>query len=260
MKRSGWFISFALTVVLVMIAFATPASALEFGVRGYYWFPKFSTDFKVDGLNQIGTELNDNILNLDRDYIPSVEAYVGIGKNHLSLMYTPVKYSGNTHLTQQIIYQGQTYNPGDYVETNLDFTIIDLEYQRDLINVENLLAGFSFGPILKVKYLDGSTELNAPIKGADYDLKEKFQIPIPMIGLGAHIGVLTNILEARAKITGIGYSGNWVYEGLAEVSWTPFPFLDLSGGYKFINVDIDYKDTYLKANFTGPYVALTIGF
>jgi len=93
------------------------------------------------------------------------------------------------------------------------------------------------------------------------DESETFKAPIPMIGLGMHVGILADILEVRAKATGIGYSGNTFYEGLADVSLTPFPFLDIHGGYRIMKLEVDdISDVYADLEFKGPYVGLTISF
>jgi len=81
-----------------------------------------------------------------------------------------------------------------------------------------------------------------------------------MIGVGAHIGLIANILEARAQVTGMGYSGNYVIEALADISVTPFPFVDLHGGYKYIGLQIDKSNYYMNTQFYGPFAALTVGF
>jgi hypothetical protein len=242
--------------VILLIVFSHAACALEIGARAYYWFPTFKSDLRA---GDDGTNVNvRDVLGVGYEYYPSIEAFAGIGKHHLSLMYTPVDYSGSTTLLQPVVFRGKTYTSGKHVETDLKFMMLDLEYQIDILNMENLLAGFSIGAIGKIKYLDGEARLNAPSLG--YDEKETFQIPIPMVGLGAHIGLLANILEARAKLTGIGYSGNVIYEGMADVSWTPFPFIDLHGGYRIIKIDVDESGIYLNSEFSGPYVAVTVGF
>ena len=64
----------------------------------------------------------------------------------------------------------------------------------------------------------------------------------------------------RAKVTGIGYSGNYLYEALADLSFTPFPFLDIHAGYKTIRLKIDYSDLFLDSEFSGPFVGLTVKF
>lgn len=242
--------------VILLVTFPYAAYALEIGARAYYWFPTFKSDLRAGGG---GTEVNvKDVLGVGYEYHPSIEAFAGIGKHHLSIMYTPVDYSGSTTLSQKVVFRSKNYTVGTPVDTNLKFMMLDLEYQIDIINMENLLAGFSLGAIGKIKYLDGEAKLNAPSLG--YNEKETFQIPIPMVGLGAHIGILANILEARAKLTGIGYSGNVIYEGMADVSWTPFPLIDLHGGYRIIKIDVDESGIYLNSEFSGPYAAVTVGF
>jgi hypothetical protein len=72
--------------------------------------------------------------------------------------------------------------------------------------------------------------------------------------------MLADILEARLLVTGIGYSGNTVFDSQADVSFTPFPFLDISGGYRLFTIDVDIDDVQADYNTSGPYVALTISF
>jgi hypothetical protein len=254
--RAGFIVMVGLFFVIGAV---NSASALELGARAYYWFPSFKTDVRADDLGIPGNDINvKDMLGLSTKYFPSVEAFAGIGKHHLSLTYTPVDYSDSTLLASNVTFKGKTYTGGDTVETELKFAMLDLEYQYDLLDFENILAGFSIGLIGKVKYLDGKVRLNDTT--ASIDEKETFQVPVPMLGLGLHIGILADLLEARAKVTGIGYSGNSLIEAFADLSVTPFPFLDIHGGYKIIRVNVEHNDYYMDSEFSGPYVALTVGF
>jgi hypothetical protein len=139
--------------------------------------------------------------------------------------------------------------------------MIDLEYQYKLLNFKNILAGLSIGIIAKVKYLDSEVRIHSSSPGSVYDTQKDIGVPIPMIGVGAKIGLLANILEARAKFVGMGYSDNFFYDGLADISFTPFPFLNIHGGYRAMSVKIDnISDVYAKMDFYGPYVGLAISF
>ena len=60
--------------------------------------------------------------------------------------------------------------------------------------------------------------------------------------------------------TDISYSGNYLYETLADLSLTPFPLLDIHAGYKVLRVHLDRDDLFLNADFAGPYLALTVSF
>jgi len=247
---------FLLGCILIFLA-GIPVHAFELGARAYYWFPSLQGDMRVDdGGKGTKVDLKDD-LGVDDESFPSVEVYGGLGRHHLSLMYTPIDYSGSTTLDQDVRFKGKTYARETKVDSDLEACMLDLEYQGDIINLENILAGFSLGIIGKVKYFDGEAKLNSAAEG---ETKETFSLPIPMIGIGAHIGILANILEARAKVTGMGYSGNVIYEALADISWTPFPFLDIHGGYRHIKIDVDEDDFYLNSSFSGPYAALSVGF
>lgn len=257
MKKCVLSVFCVLAGFLLTVSLTTPAFALEFGARGYYWFPEFKSDLRLNSSGSTGTEFNlKDTFDLSNKGIPSVEAYAGIGKHHFSLMYTEVKYSGTQTLSSPITFGGKAYSGN--VSGDFNFRMIDAEYQIDLLNFENLLAGFSIGAIGKVKYFEGEAKLNNAAQG---ETSQTFRLPIPMVGVGAHLGIIANILEARAKFTGMGYSGNYIYEGLADISVTPFPFLDIHGGYRVIGVKVDnVSDVTAKTMFQGPFVALTIGW
>ena len=258
MKKWNLSIVGTLAVFVFLLGFVVSAQAFEIGARGYYWWPEFSGDIRVDKDGVTGTNINvEDELGVGDESYPSVEVFAGIGKHHISLMYTKADYSGEKNLSRTIDFMGKTYTAGTFVQSDLEFTMLDLEYQYDLLDLENVLAGFSLGVIGKIKYLEGEARL----RGGGYDESETFRAPIPMVGLGVHVGILADILEVRAKATGIGYSGNKFYEGLADVSLTPFPFLDIHGGYRIIKLEVDdISDVYSDIEFKGPYAGLTISF
>lgn len=256
MLRSHLFRFVLMIFFLAPVLVPTASNALEFGVRGYYWFPTLKGDLQVDTDSVKGTKVDlKDTLGIDRKNIPSVEAFAGIGNHHLSLMYTHVNYTGSAVLTN-VVFNGATFN--GLTDSDFRLRMLDAEYQYDLIDLENILAGFSIGVLGKVKYVNGEARLNNAGTG---ESKNTFDVAVPMIGAGAHIGILLDILEARAKVAGIGYSGSYCYEGLAEVSYTPFPFLDLAGGYRYLKFKIDdISHITADSEIAGPYLSLTISF
>jgi outer membrane protein len=252
MKKIYLILSLLLAVLLVPVS----SSAFEVGARGYYWFPSLDGTVKVEESGVGDTIDFDKDLGIDDENYPSVEAFVGLGNHHLSLAYTEIDYSGKEELTRSIEFAGETYTIGDVVTSSIEFSMIDLHYQYDLLDLENILAGFSLGGVLQLKYLDGDVAL----KTTGIDETEDFTLPIPMLGVNLHVGILADILEARLRGTAIGYSGNSIYEIMADVSWTPFPFMDIHGGYKTFVIDIDEDDVLFDYDMSGPYVALTVGF
>jgi hypothetical protein len=250
-------IYYALTFFLALALIPLTSSAFEIGARGYYWFPSLDGKLKVDEANIIGTTIDfENDLAIkDEDY-PSVEAFVGVGRHHLDLGYTKIDYSGSNVLTRDIVFNGKTYSIGDLVSSSIEYKMIDFHYQYDFIDLENVLAGFSLGGVLQVKYLDGEVSL----KTTGLDEKEDFTLPIPMVGLNLHIGIIADILEARVRGTIMTYSGDSMYELMGDISWTPFPFIGIHGGYKTFVIDVEEEDALLDYNMSGPFAAITISF
>jgi len=247
----------ALPLLLAILLSPLSSSAFEIGARGYYWFPSLDGTMRVDEANLIGTNIDfkDDLGIEDEDY-PSGEVFVGLGRHHLSLTYTNIDYSGSKTLTRTIWFKGKPYTIGSPVTSSIEYQMIDFHYQYDFLDLENVLAGFSLGGVLQVKYLDGEVSL----KTTGLDEKEDFTIPIPMVGLNLHIGLISDILEARLRGTAMSYSGNTIYEIMADISLTPLPFIGIHGGYKTFVIDIDEEDVMLDSDMSGPYVALTVSF
>jgi len=244
--------------LLVFLA-ASLGQAFELGVRGYYWFPAFRGDIKVDKDYLSGTEFSaKDYMDVGNKGYPSLEAYGGIGKHHLSLMYTQIGHSNENLLSANINFAGKTYPAGTTTDADLTLRVIDLEYQYDIFKFKPILAGFTLGVIGKLKYIDGESSLSAPIIGKT---KETYGTIVPMVGLGAHLGLLANILEVRLKVSGMGYSNNLYLDGMADISVTPFPFVDISAGYRIMKIKMDnVQDVTNDFFLAGPYIGLSIGF
>ena len=249
----------ALSLLLAVLLLPVSSLAFEIGARGYYWFPSLDGNLKVDEAGIEGTTIDfDKDLGIDDENYPSVEAFVGLGDHHLSLTYTEIDYSGRKELSEKIVFKGKEYKTGYIVDSSIEYTMIDFHYQYDVLDLENILAGFSLGAVFQVKYLEGDVSLKTT--NTNIDEKEDFTLPIPMLGLNLHVGILADILEARIRGAAIGYSGNTIYEVMGDISWTPFPFIDIHGGYKTFVIDIDEDDVVFDYDMSGPYVALTVSF
>ena len=259
MKKTFGVILATVAGFLFVITLTVPAEAMEFGARGFWWFPSLKANMRVDKSGIRGDDINlKDDLGLDDKSTYSVEAFAGTKNHHFSVMYTPLDYSAGKTINRSLTFNGQTYAANTAVDSSLKMRMLDAEYRYDLINLENILAGFSIGILGKVKYLDGEAKLTSALTG---EQKQTFGVPIPMIGAGMHIGLIANILEARAKGAWMGYSGSYFYDASADISLTPFPFLDIHGGYRIMKLKIDnVSDVYGDMDFYGPFVGISIGF
>lgn len=247
--------------IFFSLSLVVRANAFELGARAYVWFPDLKkSDVQTISNGIKGNDINaKDVLGIGNKATYSVEAYGGLGKNHVSLAFTPFDYSADTVLLNNLTFNGKSIAAGSPIRSDMAYSMFDLKYQRDLINMENILAGFSIGGIAQLKYSTGSFKLNSGATG--FDQKKSFDSILPMIGVGAHIGLIANLLELRAQATVGGYgSDNYSYEGLADISITPFPILDIHAGYKFLQLKMDVNDYKMDTLYTGPYVAVAVGF
>jgi len=246
-----------LSVTLCLVFMAMPSAAVELGVRGYYWLPDLDGDVSYKGDGTPGTELDlMDDLGMERESYPMIEVFAGFGDHHLSFTYYKADYSGSETLEETIEFGGATYTAGVDVDTTLEYTVMDFAYQWDVIDLENFLAGGSLGLVGKVKYLDITAGVESDVESEEADISA----PIPMLGVNVHVGILLDVIEARLQVTGMGYSGFSVVEFLGDVSYTPFPFMDIHAGYRSFSMNVDVDDVEANLLTAGPYVALTIGF
>ena len=253
MKRSILLIIFFLAVFGIVM----PVSAFELGVRGYYWFPELSGVMRVDDAGIVGTEINlEDDLDIDNESYPVVEMFAGIGKHHLSLAFYNLDYDGDNVLTKDIYFDGKLFQTNERVVSGLEYDNYDVMYRYDLIDLENFLAGGSLGLVARLMVFDGS----ASITSATVTAKKDFTAPVPLAGAHFHVGILKDLIEARVLVTGMQYKDNTAFDGQAEISLTPFPFLDIHGGYRFFKINVDEDDVKFDIDNSGLYVGLTLSF
>jgi outer membrane protein len=245
---------------VLSLATAVPARALpdfEIGARGMYWFPDLTANVQTFTAGTPETDIDvKSDLNMEDENFPSGEAFLRYGRVHFRVGYTPLTFDGNRRLTRQIVFDGQTYNVSDDVVSQVELKMLDGEVQFDLIRPDLLAANVNFGILLKVKYVDGSAELRSTAATR----KKDFTAPIPMVGAAAGVGFLKDMVRADARVSGIGYSGNHLFEGDAYASFAPLPFIRIQGGYRLIDLKIDEDDIVAELELKGPYLGAQISF
>ncbi len=237
----------------VVLLGAGQARAFEVGARAAYWVPALSGEVRLDGtLPGTRVDLADDLGITDENFFFG-DAWVWLGDHHLTLSAARIDYSGSETLSG-VVFGDYTFSgPTD---TSIEYTVLDLTYRYDLVDLENVLAGLSVGPELQAKYLDGEVRMEA----AGVEERRSFQIPVPMVGLGGHVGILADLLEVRARIAIISLRGDRVLEASGEVAFSPLPFVDLTAGYRHFDIDVEEGDLLLSYTQSGPYVGLGIVF
>jgi len=195
------------------------------------------------------------IFNDDESY-PLIEVFAGIGRHHLSLSFYSADYDGDVVLSKDIPFDGELYRANERVVSSLEYDNYDFIYRYDVIDLENFLVGGSIGLVARLLVFDGYVSIDSTTLRSEED----FNLPLPMVGVNFHVGLLKDIIEARVLLTGISYSGDMALDGLAEISVTPFSFLDVHGGYRFFKIDVEEDDVTFDFENSGLFVALTVSF
>lgn len=245
-------LSTGLFLTTAIILSASQSNALvEVGARAAYWLPKLSGDLSLDGASEGDTlNLTDKLGMEDENFFIG-DAWLWIGDSHITISGMQVKYSGSKDLNN-IDFGDKTF--GADTDSTLEYKMLDLSYQYDLLDLENCLAGFSIGPSINAKYIDGEVKLSA----GNQEESQSFKVILPMVGVGAHMGILSDILEVRARAAVLPLDKNYILDYQGEISYNPLPFIELVGGYKGFVVNVEKDDLLLDYNQTGPYVGLSL--
>jgi outer membrane protein len=246
--------------VLLLLSLSSTAQALPgvgAGVRGTYWFPDLSATAQstFGGVPETEFNLKDD-LGMDDENFLSGEAFLRFGRVHFRVGYTKISYDGSATLSQDIEFNGQIFPVNDNVISSLDVKMLDAEVQVDILRPDFVAASFYLGLIGKVKYVDLDLELTS----TTLTEKQDFQGPVPMVGLAAGAGFLNDLLRVDARVTGMAYSGNHLYEADGFVSLVPFPFLRIQGGYRYLDLKADEDDLRADVELKGPYVGAQLSF
>ncbi|OGP35105.1 MAG: hypothetical protein A2X88_04250 [Deltaproteobacteria bacterium GWC2_65_14] len=255
MRRFAWIIA-----AVFLAAPAAPAAAMpgfEAGVRGTYWFPDLSAKIQTFDPPPAGTKFDvKDDLGVGDENLPSGEAFLRVGRFHLRAGFTPVSFDGSKALAREIVFSGQTFTVSDTVISSLDMKMLDGEIQVDILRPDLVAASFYLGLVGKVKYVDGEVEL----RGSAVTERKDFKAPIPMVGLAAGAGLLKDMVRIDARAAGMAYSGNHLYEGEVYLSFAPFPFVRIQGGYRWIDLQVDKDDVVAELTLKGPYAGAQISF
>jgi hypothetical protein len=227
------------------------------GIRGMYWFPDLSATAQtiIAGMPETKFDLKDDLGMEDENFL-SGEAFLRLGRVHCRIGYTKISYDGSEMLSQEIEFNGQVFPVGDNVVSSLDLKMLDAEIQVDILRPDFVGSRFYLGLIGKVKYVD----LDLEIASTALTEKEGFRVPVPMVGLAMGAGFLNDALRFDARVSGMAYSANYLYEVDAFASLAPFPYLRVQGGYRYIDLKVDEDDLLADIDLKGPYVGAQLSF
>jgi hypothetical protein len=247
---------------LFLFAPVGPAAALPFvEVWGEfrYWRPILESSIvasapgfpenPVDPVSDLGLDKEQN----------AFEGRVGLtllGRHKFRIGYLPLSFDGDRTVTRDIIFGGTTFTATvDRVLTDLDVKILQAGYEFDFLKTP---VGY-LGVLFEIHYFDVEAHLRTVTSAKDESADFKF--PFPAVGLAFRAYPITRILSVGAEVVGvtIGSKGHFL-DGEASVTLSPWPFVELTGGYRVIDLHGEEGDDSFDLRLHGPFASLTVRF
>ena len=196
-------------------------------VAGTIWNPTPEIVISSEALGILGDSVDFvNTLGLEKSKFKQLKVVLRPGTKHkFRIEYTPIHYNAVKTLTARFVFNGQRYDIGLPVTSDLSWKAYRFGYEYDFVYKDR---GF-VGVLLETKYTDITATLTANLLGLSRTEFTHARGPIPSIGVIARGYVVPNI-----SITG-EFSG--------------FPEIGTTGSSRYGGKYYDF-DLYGTVNFT----------
>jgi len=271
---------FAITVCLAAVLCAAPAQA-QYGARpaasdratgetyhvevtGAFWNPTPDIVISSEQFGQIGSNVDFvNTLGIADTKFKQLKIVVRPATKHkFRFEYTPINYDAQKVITASFVFNGQQFQVGIPVTTNLKWNAYRFGYEWDFVYKSRGFVGL----LLDLKYTDIDATLTSPAVGVAQFTHA--QAPIPAIGVVGRGYVVPNIsitgefsafkLPERALNTD-DYSGRYYdFDLYGTVNFTDHFGALL--GYRTWNVFYKVKRDTDTLHMTGPYFGGLVRF
>jgi hypothetical protein len=230
-----------------------PYSPVE--VEARYWMPDVEGEaFITEGGSSTMVDLEDD-LGMDEAHVPNGKLKFNFNEQHsVRLSYLYLNAEGNKNLSRTIVYNGQTYPVSTNVDSELNVHYFTLGWFWNFIQSEPLKAGL----FLDVKGISAESSLKAPSVGLSND--QDFTGAAPTPGAMAEFKILPQ-LSAFGEISGLPAGGyGHFFDAEGGLKWDITPNFALTGGYRVIDIEVDYKDDSGSITLPGPFVGGILKF
>ena len=243
-----------LAAAVLGCALSTTASAdvLGFEVGGYVWQQDYEGDIQ-DGSSVVDLDTD---LALDDDnnnvFYIALEHPIPLLPN-IRLQQTEIKFDGESTLSRNIDFDGQTFNINADVVSDLDLSHTDATlYYEILDNWVSLDLG------LTVRKFDGSAEI--ALADGSQVAREVLDDAVPMLYLGAKFELPLTGLYAGANANAISAGDSTITDYQIKLGYETDFGLGIEAGVR--RFDLDYEDDDEEADVVidGSYIGVFYHF
>lgn len=232
--------------------YAEPVMELE----GMFWMPSLDAKAKVTE-NSVGTEIDfsDDLDVKDEDF-SEIRLNIKISdSSKIRLGFTNMDYSGDNVITQNYIFNGQTYTAGNRVVTKLDMDYLRLGF---MTNFAKNSKGNEIGTLVEFKGFSGNAQLQANSLGLNEN--EDFDIILPTIGMYMKVNVLPKLFM-YGEVSGLpAGSLGYLLDTEVGLRLQATENIAICGGYRMLSVDAEKDDDYAEIKTDGAFVSAIISY
>ncbi|HEY5757094.1 MAG TPA: hypothetical protein VIU34_14775 [Steroidobacter sp.] len=201
------------------------------------------TELRVDPtLATQGTLINaeDDLGLDDNKLLPLAEITLLPGERHLiRLNGFSLRRSASQIIDETIVFDDQTYRPGERVDSTLNLTSFGLTYGYSIVKTQRFDFALSFGvQIVEV-------EANAVVRSRVVRDSETGVTPLPLAGIEGRFDFNDRwSFEARVQYLSVEFDeiDGSVLDARGALTWRMNPYLVFGLGYRTFDVKVDSRD------------------
>lgn len=201
------------------------------------------TDIRIDPtIATAGTLINaeDDLGLDDSTLLPLAEITLLPGDRHLiRLSGFGLRRSEQKTIDRTIVFDDQTYLPGEKVDSTLNLTMLGLTYGYSIVKTQRVDVALTFGiQVVEV-------EANAVVRSRVVRDAETGVTPLPLAGLEGRFDFNDRwSVEARVQYLSVEFDeiDGSVLDARAALTWRTNPHLVFGLGYRNFAVEVDSRD------------------
>lgn len=203
----------------------------------------YDTDLRIDPtLATQGTLISaeDDLGLDDSDLLPLAEITLLPGDRHLvRLSGFGMRRSAQQVINRTIVFDDQTYQAGELVNSTLNMTIFGLTYGYSIVKMQQLDIALTFGiQVVEV-------EANAVVRSRVVRDAETGVTPLPLGGIEGRYDFNDQwSAEMRLQYISVEFDeiNGTVMDARAALTWRKNPYLVFGVGYRMFGVEVDSQD------------------
>lgn len=227
-----------------------------------WWNPEPEALIASESLGIPGDEIDLSAdLGIEQKRIPDLRVTLRPGTKHkFRFNYLPLKYTAESVVQREFVFNGQRYRVGLPVNTTADLTTYRVGYEYDFFYRDR---GF-VGVLLDVKYTNVDVQLDSPI-GSEFTSQVA---PIPTIGIVGRGYIVPNV-SITGEVSFFSVPDNLAEQIEADGRYLDYDFYGTFNFNRYVGAQVGLRSidvSYVKdadsgtLNFTGLYFGAVVRY